>query len=157
MANFQNEYDVFSKNIDVISFYKNFKKTKFEGILAKKVIELKNISKKLNNNYENNPEYTKKSKYIRVMNKIKTNPKGYKITNDLEKYLLFMFSVDPEYNAIYMYASVNKIQDMKLEMIKKFGIYDPNLILIEKYYIKYILGPKKRKEIENKIEELSFR
>ena len=148
---------IFDNNVDIISFYKNFSDTKFEKIKAKKLIELKLASKKLNNYFDNCNEYNKKSKYIRLMNKFKTNPKGYNITNDLEKYILFMYSVDPKLEATYMYASVNKIQDVKIDMVKKFGVFDPNLVLIEKYYILNILGPKKKKEVLDKVEELSFR
>ena len=157
MINFQDRYLTFNRNIDIISFYKNFKNTEFNNIKVKKLIELKEIAKKVNSYYTAENEYSKKSKYIRLMNKIKTNPKGYNIENDLEKYILFMFIVDPNYEATYMFAGANKIEEIIVDMAKKFGVYDPNLILIEKYFIKNILGPKSRKKIEDKVLELSYR
>lgn len=157
MSNFMYNNVIFDRNPDIASFYKNFNTKEFDKVSVNKLIELKKKSKGLNEYYTKDRMYDKKSKYIRLMNKFKTNPKGFKITNDLEKYILFMYSVDPKFKATYMYASVNKIQDVKVDMVKEFGVFDPNLVLIEKYYILNILGPKKKKEILDKVEELSFR
>ena len=148
---------LFENNPDILSFYKNFNKTNFKNIKVNKLLKLKKISKKLYNYYLYDNLYNKKSKYIRILNKIRTNPKGYNVTNDLEKYILFMYSIDPDFKATYMYATIDKVQDIKVKMVKEFGVFDPNLILIEKYYILNILGPKKKKEILDKVEELSFR
>lgn len=157
MINFNDRYNLFYNNVDISSFYKKFNPKEFDKISVTKLLELKKKSKTLNEHYTKDRMYNKKSKYIRLMNKFTTNPKGYGITNDLEKYLLFMFSVDPNYDLTYMYAEINNINEIKMDMIKKFGVYDPNLILIEKYYIKNILGPKSRKKIQDKVIELSFR
>lgn len=157
MSNFIYSNIIFDNNPDIASFYKNFNTKDFKNINASKLLELKKKSKGLNEYYTKDNFYNKKSKYIRLMNKFKTNPKGYGITNDLEKYILFMYSVDPKFKATYMYASVNKIQEVRMDMVKEFGVFDPNLVQIEKYYILNILGPKKKKEILDKVEELSFR
>ena len=121
---------IFGHNPDIASFYKNFNNTEFTKMKAKKLIELKEKAKKLNRQFLADNQFSQKSKYIRIMNKIRTNPKGYSVTNDLEKYILFMFSIDPNYDLTYLYASIDRIQDIKVKMAKKFGVYDPNLILI---------------------------
>ena len=157
MSNFIYSNIIFDNNPDITSFYKNFNTKDFKNVNVTKLLELKKKSKGLNEYYTKDRMYNKKSKYIRLMNKFKTNPKGYGITNDLEKYILFMYSVDPNFKATYMYASVNKIQEVRMDMVKEFGVFDPNLVQIEKYYILNILGPKKKKEILDKVEELSFR
>ena len=45
--NFQDRYLAFKNNVDIVSFYKSFNETEFKNIGAKKLIDLKKISKKM--------------------------------------------------------------------------------------------------------------
>ena len=144
---------------ELSSFYKNFKNTSFKEISGRKLIELKSFSKELNSLFNNqNVKEFRISRYIKVMNKIKTNPKAFNIetTSDAEKYLLFMFAIDPEFEIYIIHNSENRKSQIKEKIENKFGLYDPYLLAIEKFYIKNFLPQEKRIEINKKIIERSY-
>ena len=143
---------------DIDSFYKNFYNINFENISDNDMMRFKEISKPINKFYEyKNTPYTKLKKYIMLMNKIKTNPKGFGVTNELEKYIFFMYSVDPNLDAIVIHESYNNSKEIKTNLEKRFGIYDNKLILIERNFVKYILSPKDKKEIQDRIDDAIYR
>ena len=95
----------------------------FGGLTSKKLLELKAISNQLNAFYKNNNiPYDKVSRYVKIMNRIKTNPKGYGVSSEAEKFLLFMFSVDPTFEAAKIHGECNKIEETKEKMQNYFGI-----------------------------------
>ena len=140
---------------DLDSFYSNLNDTNFIKINVDKLNQLKQDSKELNKFY-NNPytHYLKKLRYIKTMNRIKTNQE---LTEQAEKFILFMFSVDPEFEAFKIYSECNTTDEIKIKLIKKFDIVDKNLIKIEKFFIKNFLSEKKKKEIEKEIKERVFK
>lgn len=147
-----------SYKVDIDSFYKNLKGTSFRGLTSKKLLELKAISNQLNAFYKNNNiPYDKVSRYVKIMNRIKTNPKGYGVSSEAEKFLLFMFSVDPTFEAAKIHGECNKIEETKEKMQNYFGIYDRRLIILENYFIKYFLSEEKRNEIQEEIEKRAFK
>lgn len=147
-----------SYKVDIDSFYKNLNGTSFRGLDSKKLLTLKSTSKPLNGFYNNdNMPYNKVSRYVKIMNRIKTNPKGYGVTSEAEKYLLFMFSIDPNFEAAKIHGECNKIDETKEKMQNYFGIYDRRLIILENYFIKHFLSEKKRNEINEEIEKRVFK
>lgn len=90
------------------------------------------------------------------MNKIKKLQKCNSI-NDTEKYILFMFSIDPNFEAIKILGQYNKLSEIKLAMILNFGIYDKNLFTIEKFYIKHFFSEKEKEDINNEIQKRAFK
>lgn len=140
---------------DMDSFYKYLNECNFSEITLKKLMALIYNSKKLNKFYtDTQSELTITEKYIKVMNTVKTNPKTYGAETQAERYLLFMFAVDPTFEAAIIHASLNKTDEIKEEMFNKFGVYDSKLIMLEKYYIKRFLSEKKK---ENICEEINRR
>lgn len=148
----------FNYNIDINSFYENLSGTSFKGVDLKRILILKTISKQLNEYYNNsNIHLNKVGKYVKIMNKIKTNPKGYGVTSESEKYLLFMFSVDPNFEAAKIHGECDRINDVKTKMRMHFGVYDRKLILLENYFIKHFLSEEKRNEINEEIERRVYK
>ena len=147
-----------SYKVDIDSFYKNLNGTSFRGLDSKKLLTLKATSKSLNRFYNNdNMPYNKVSRYVKIMNRIKTNPKGYGVSSEAEKYLLFMFSIDPSFEAAKIHGECNKIDETKEKMQNYFGVYDRRLIILENYFIKHFLSEKKRNEINEEIEKRVFK
>lgn len=145
---------------DLYSFYNGLGKLNFKGISAKKILFLKCNSKNLNRILSDSnmyPELPIVRKYTMIANRIKTNPKAYGITNSAEMALLFMFSVDPSFEAAIIFGESNTTDQARTKMISHFGLYDKALIKLEKFYISNFLGPKKTKEIEEKINRRIYR
>ena len=147
-----------SFKVDVDSFYKNLNGTSFKGLDSKKILELKENSNYFNKFYNNNNlPFNKINRYVKIMNRIKTNPKGYGVSSEAEKYLLFMFCVDPTFEAAKIYGECNKTNEVKQKMERYFGIYDRRLIILEKFFIKHFLSDKKKNEINEEIEKRVFK
>lgn len=141
--------------IDINAFYRNLKLIKMGEISLKKVEELKELSKKLNIFFENtNSDFSKIRKYAKIVNRIKMNPKPY---TALEQRLLLMFSVDPEFEAIMIFEESNYINQIKSNMVKRFGLYDPNLINTEKWFIKHFLSEENKNQIKEEIDRRVFK
>ena len=127
-------------------FYKNFSKTKFNTLDDRKILELKSIAPNLleeeavtNSNLVN---------YVKKMRRLNKRP---------EKYILFMFSVDPTFEALKIYGETNHITEAKRKMCNFFGVYDSKLIKIEKEFIKLFLSEKEKQEINEEIEKRVFK
>lgn len=147
-----------SYSLDINSFYENLGNTSFKGLDPKRILILKVFSKQLNEFYTNKDiRLNIVGRYVKIMNRIKSNPKGYGITNDAERYLLFMFSVDPNFEAAKIHGECDRISDAKTKMKMHFGLYDRKLILLENYFIKHFLSEEKRKEINEEIERRAFK
>ena len=142
------EYLEYCNNIMMI-FYKNIHNINFDDLSEKRIIELYNMKDHL---LEKNSNY----KIINYINKIKKLNKN-NIYNKTEKFILFMFSVDPNFEAIKILGEYNKLNDIKLAITLKFGIYDKNLFTIEKFYIKYFFSEKEKIEINDEIEKRAFK
>lgn len=143
---------------DIQSFYKDLNGTSFKGINKEKLIELLNNSKNLNRFFNNNnTKIQKHGKYVKIMNKIKTNPKSFGAYTEAEKFLVFMFSVDPNFEAAKIHGAYNTTEEIKLEMEKHFGLYDSKLIIIENFFIKNFLSEKTRNKINEEIEKRAFK
>ena len=143
-----NEYLEYCNNI-IINFYKNIDNLNFNELSENKIIELYNIKDTL-------IEKTSNYKIINYINKIKKLSKNNKF-NETEKFILFMFSVDPNFEAIKILGEYNKLNEIKLAMILNFGIYDKNLFTIEKFYIKHFFSEKEKEDINNEIEKRAFK
>ena len=142
------EYLEYCNNI-MINFYKNIDNLIFHDLNEERIVELYNVKDSL---------LEKKSNYkiINYMNKIKKLQKCNNL-NETEKYILFMFSIDPNFEAIKILGEYNKLNEIKLAMILNFGIYDKNLFTIEKFYIKYFFSEKEKEDINNEIEKRAFK
>lgn len=147
-----------SYSIDINSFYENLSSTSFKGLDPKRILILKAFSKQLNEFYNNKDiRLNKVGRYVKIMNRVKSNPKGYGITSDAEKYLLFMFSVDPNFEAAKIHGECDRINEAKEKMKMYFGLYDRKLIILENYFIKHFLSEEKRNEINKEIERRAFK
>ena len=96
-------------------------------------------------------------KYVKIMNKIKTNPKHYNVESLAERYILFMFSVDPTFEAVKIYGECNKINEVKKKSNQFFGLYDKRLISLEKFFIKNFLSSEMKKRIDEEINERVYK
>ena len=68
-----------------------------------------------------------------------------------------MYSVDPNFEATIIYGVENNTKSIKEKLTQKFGIYDPNLIKIEKFVITNFLNQKQKDEINEEIENRIFK
>ena len=148
----------YETNKHLNDFYGNLNKAKFSELNAKRILTLKYISKDLNkylnNDYDKLP---RDCRYLKIMDKIKTNPKSFGIQNYAEKFILFMFSVDPDFEAAITYGECDKINDVKRLMKRKIGVFDINLIKLEHYYMKHFMSKLKKEEINNEINNRVFK
>lgn len=140
------------------SFYQNINGTNFKGITAKKILEIKILSKQFYNYFNNeNINFDKHIKYTFIMNNIKIRKRQFNLNSEAEKFILLMYSVDPTFEAFKIYGECNKIEEVKEKMRNFFGIFDQNLIIIEKHFIKYFLSDKKQNEINKEIENRVYK
>lgn len=152
------EMAIYNFKSDMNSFYEKFNEIKCNELTLKKIIEIIKTSKELNTFFNNqNIDLWKIEKYIKIMNNIKTNPKKFNVTNSSEKLLLLMFAVDPEFEAAIIYGECNTTKEIKTKFKNKFGLYDPNLIKIENYFIKHFLSTKQKENIQKEIEKRAFK
>lgn len=137
-------YD-FKQNIN--HFYENINKKLTDEInfkLEKEDLDrLKENSKKLNAFYRN-AEMSPIQKYARVAEKIYTNPKQYGANSVEEILILFMFSVDPTFKALCIYNSESKVDDIRNKFKAHFGLFDNNLIKIERAFFKQYFHSKNK-------------
>ena len=139
-------------------FYQDISNTTFKGINSRKILKLKFASKNFYNYFNNkNIDCEKYKRYKKIMGEIKISRRKFNINSEAEKFILFMFCVDPTFEAFKIYSECNKIEEIHNKMMNKFGIYDKYLISIEKYFIKHFLSEKKQKEINEEIEERSYK
>ena len=109
------------------------------------------------------PKLTKVEKYCKRIERIETAPKiendfnKISTNNSLEKLLLFVFSVDPNFEAFYIYSTCNTMKEIQYEMNNTFGLFDPYLIKIEKQIIKFLLNEEEKENINKEIEKRVFK
>lgn len=139
-------------------FYKDISATTFKGISAKKILELKYISKNFNKYFNSkNVDDEKYKKYKNIIKLIKTNVKKFNIKSEAEKFILLMFCVDPTFETFKIYGECNRTDEIHQKMLEQFGIHDHYLIYIEKTYIKYFLSKRKQDEINEEIEKRIYK
>lgn len=156
-------YRITNQNITFNAFYNN--KVNFNNITEEKLNEIMERAKKFNKLFKRKEfRDIKSARYLKLMELINSgyregNPikSEYATTSLAEKYLLFMFTVDPEFDAAIIYASEDRIKDIKEQMIDKFGVFDQNLVKIEKYVINKLLTEEKRNEINEEIDRRIFK
>ena len=136
------EFIIYAKKT-IIKFYENFEKLTFENTNDKKILNLKNLAPNLLE--EENITKSKFVNYIKKMKRLNNNTEKYNINTEEEKFILFMFSVDPTFEAIKIYGECNHINQLKQKMISFFGLYDSKLITIEKNLLKTFFLKKKKK------------
>lgn len=144
-------------------FYRNLNRSDFKSISVKKILELKAYSKQLNKEFDDpKSEVLKTLRYLKIIDRLKLSHKQFNLSDDIktrcaERYLLFMFSVDPSFEAAVIFGQCDTIKEIKKEMIKTLGIYDLNLVHIENFYLKNFASEKKKEEIRNKIKIKEFK
>lgn len=148
------QFIIYAKKI-VIKFYRNFEELNFEFIDNKKILNLKNLASNLLE--EENITNSKFVNYIKKMKRLNNNPEKYNINTEEEKFILFMFSADPTFEAIKIYGECNHINQTKQKMISFFGIYDSRLITIERNFIKTFLSEKEKEIINDEIEKRVYK
>ena len=155
---------MYNATIATKAFY-NTDKVNFSQIDNEKLNDILSRAKKINELYLSTGfKPSKAERYIRIMELINCNyRKGTPVKNEYastsvaEKLLLFMFSVDPEFEAAIIAGSEDRTENIKIMMKENFGIYDINLIKIEKFVIKRFLSESKRNEIYEEIDRRAFK
>lgn len=146
---------------DMNAFYKDLNKANFNKLTQKRLIELKAHSLKLNIFLHNkHSDLNRPERYVRIMNNIKRSPEKYGIDINnyyAEMYILFMFGVDPDFEAKIICEECNRINELKQRIEIYFGIYDINLIKLENFYLKNFATEKKREKIKEKIIKRVFK
>lgn len=149
---YQDNFFDININSEIKSFYSKFDKNDFNKINYLRIIKLQKASIELNQYYNNDSITIKRTiKYIKLMNNIKINPSLYGAKNKAEEYILFMFSVDPEFDAYIIQKTSNTKKEIESKMKKQFGVFDIRLFLIEKYFIKYFATKKFKEEVNQKV------
>jgi len=146
------------------NFYKGLK-VNFNNITEEKINELKEKAETLNYFFNNkDTDLNRTDKYIKISELIHTNYSPTRKTNSpystqttAEKVLLLMFSVDPDFKAIFIHLTENKISEIKEKVTEILGLYDPNLVKIQNYYIKHFFSEKNKKEFDEKVEKSVYR
>lgn len=146
------------------AFY-NVDKINLSNIDEEKLSSIIERSKKIHKLYLR-PEFKqrKDERYLKIMELINSNYREkipvknhYATTSQAEKFLLFMFSIDPDFEIAIIHATEDRTNDIKIKMREKFGVYDPYLIRIEKAVIKKLLNKEKQSEIYEEIEKRAFK
>ena len=135
-------------------FYKNFNSFNLKNIGDKKILELKSLAPYLLD--EDSKTSNKFINYIKKMKRLIREDK-YKKYTDNEKYLLFMFSVDPSLEAFKIYGECDRLDETKAKMGLFFGAYDSKLIKIEQEFIKRFLSKEELNKLNEEIEERVFK
>ena len=145
--NYLYDYDI---SVDVDAFYKDLNEFNIQNLNALKIAKLKAKSNSLNKLF-NNVNYAngKKYRYSKLMNEIRVNPKKHDILNPTDKFLLFMFSVDPNFEIATTFDSLN-IDEAKKEIKNIFGIYDKNLLKIELLYVRNFVSKQTYEKLKLK-------
>ena len=149
----------------VLSSFYNNEKVNFKDISKDKLNEIIERAKELNEIYNSNFfSKTKVQRYLKLMEKININYRKDHYVNNMfasastsEKFLLFMFSVDPNFDAAIIYGIEDRIPEAKKKITEKLGIYDINLIRIEKFVIEHLIDKEKKEEINNEIDKRAFK
>lgn len=146
------------------AFY-NTNKIHLNKIDNNKLLDIIEKAKRINKLFlDESFKSCKSERYLRIMELIHSN---YSTTRDVknhyatksqeEKFLLFMFSIDPNFEIAIIHASEDRTYDIKTKIREKFGVYDPYLIRIEKAVIKSLLSNEKKNEIYEEIEKRAFK
>lgn len=146
------------------AFY-NVDKINLKNITEEKLVNIIKRAEKIHQLFLNTSfKNFQSERYLRIMELINssyraTNPmtNAYATTTPEEKFLLFLFSVDPNFEAAIIYASENKVEDSKRKIREKLGIYDVNLIKIEKAVITRLLNKEKQNEINEEIDRRIYK
>ncbi len=147
--NYSDKNNYYNSN-DLKHFYESFHDLKITDINNDSIEIIESFSKELNAFYENKFNgFSKLAKYFKIVNKIKTTRVG----NSTEKLLIFMFSVDPDFKAISIFNEQKDSDSIKTALKSEFGLYDPNLIKIENWYIKNLQN-KKTEENDNNSKKI---
>lgn len=146
------------------AFY-NVSKFSFKDITSEKLEDIIIRSKKIHTLYlKEDFKSCKAERYLRIMELINSNYRTgtpvkthYSSTSIAEKYLLFMFSIDPDFEIAIIFGSEDRLYDIKAKIREKFGIYDQSLIKIEKAVLNKIIDEKKKKEVFDEIDRRAFK
>lgn len=140
-------------------------KISLKNIDTDKLLNIIEQSKKINSLFLNEGFKSRKSeRYLRIMELINSNYRSdirvnnhYATTSQEEKFLLFMFSIDPNFEIAIIHGSEDRTYDIKTKIREKFGVYDPYLIRIERAVINKLLSNEKKNEIYEEIEKRAFK
>lgn len=153
MSKIDNDFKIYAKSISK-DFYSRFFCFNLNNIDETKILTLKTVAKNLleeefitSDNLIN---------YVKKMRRLIRDDK-YKIFSISERYLIFMFSVDPTFEAFKIYGECDRINEAKLKTILYLGAYDLNLIKMEKEFIKKFFTQKEIDEINEEIDKRAFK
>ena len=137
------------------NFYLGIEQINFENIDEASINNILNKAKALNEFYtKENFKHTKIEKYFKIIEIVNSGYTSSFYTNSAqEKFLLFLYSIDPEFDTLVIYGSEKDSKNIEKQMIKKFGLYDENIIVLENMILKNVLTNQKKEEINLKIKK----
>lgn len=151
-------HSIYNLKTDMDAFYEDIACANLNDVTVKKILELKNFAKELNKKFNNEGFHKIKSiRYTKIMNEIRCTPKKFNIKKPIEKFLLFMFSVDPTFEAAIIFGESNTLKEAKAKLTNHYELYDPCLVRLEQIYIKHFVSQKKQEEIKEEIKRRVFK
>ena len=146
---------MYSYIVDINSFYKDFNGADFSKVQPDRIAEIANKVEKVNSRRINCScsLYKGARKYTNIMNHVRMNPKFYDLRSKEEVYFLFMFCVDPEFEAFMIVNEYNTMKEIKEKLLTRFGFPDTNLPKIEKEFIKNFMKKEEREKIKEEIDK----
>ena len=135
-------------------FYKGLSSFKLSSISDERIEAIKLLAKMERLNFLTNPriKLAQTKKILKLMEKLATRPENYNITEN-EKYLFYMFAVDPTFEAYIIAATASDASKIKSCMLAKFGLNDVNLIRLERKFVNLKMLSNNREKLEDEIDK----
>lgn len=141
--------------VEVKKFYEDFNNANFDKIDSERISELTKLVEKVHSrkiiNYLN--FYKGVRRYTSIMSHIRINSKLYNLNSKEEIYFLFMFCIDPNFDAFLIFNEFNTSKEIKSNLELKFGISDINLAKIEREFINKFMNKNEKKQIQDEINK----
>ena len=144
-----------SYKLTIRQFYTDFNEVEVEKVNSDRIKELQEKAKRVQFNKMNPKplDYSPIGRYANTLAHIRMNSKRYNLHSTAEQFLLFMFHIDPTFEAFKIFSESNNMDEVKQKMHNRFGVYHCGLIKTEKAYITKLMKEKERQLIEEEIEE----
>jgi len=127
--------DHFNKE-NLIKFYQTLNFTNFQTINEERKIELDKIALK-HRYYFHDQTVSFKSRFNFLCQKLVASAPRFDLNNGDEKVYFLINILDHDLDVLKLYENSNTVLELQKNMIMYFGIYDRNLIALERKYNEY--------------------
>lgn len=157
-SSIDNRYYQICHNTAYNLFYKNLNSFRLSPISDERIEAIKLLAKMERLNFLTNPriKLAQTKKLLKLMEKLATRPENYNITEN-EKYLFYMFAVDPTFEAYIIAATAGDASKIKSRMLAKFGLNDVNLIRLERKFVNLKMLSDNREKLEDEIDKRALK